>query len=236
MKRTLIPIFGVIIVIGALLACSASVRLKEDHYPDRQLKEQWVETRDTTGDYVKHGKFVALYPGGAEQILGEYNQGQKTGLWLTKSETGQLMEWAEYLDGELHGLSVGYYPDRNKKYEGKSAHDFKYGWWRLWHENGMLQEETLYASGQKDSLSTTWFATGQKKEEAHYRDGVLDGPYTTWRESGLRAVQGQFKHGRADGLWTTWDDLGLVLAVEKYDDGQIVTDTTNTVVTAPDSE
>lgn len=222
MKRSLGPIVIGCIITPLLLACSATVRQKQAHYANKQLKEQWTEIRDTTNSYVRHGKYFSWYQTGQEQTTGEYNIGNKTGLWLTRYENGQVIEWHEYLDGQLDGLSVCYYLNREKKYEGKTSHGRRVGIWRKWYENGLLMEEAAYKDDRLHGISTVWFRTGQKKEESLFSNGVLDGPYTCWRESGLRHIEGRYRGGKKEGTWTTWDDMGIVVSVQEFVDGMLV--------------
>lgn len=200
-----------------LLACSATIRQKEEHYSNKQVREQWTEARDTTGTYVRHGKYYSWHKGGQQHMVGEYSYGARVGLWTSKDESGRLTEWQEYSDGELHGLSVSYYPNREKEHEGKYVHDRREGLWRSWHENGIIREEGSYLDGKEEGRWITWFPTGQKRQELNFKGGILDGNYTIWRENGLRWVEGRYNDGDKLGVWTTWDELGLVISREEYE-------------------
>ena len=160
----------------ALFACSSGVRQRGDVYPGNQPKERWTEAKDSTRSFVRDGKYISWYESGEERTTGEYRNGLKTGLWITKYKSGQVLEWQDYVAGELHGLSVSYYENRNKKHEGKYSHNLRYGIWRFWHENDMLKEETLYKDGRKHGLSKSWFETGQKKESKEEGEAPTESP------------------------------------------------------------
>ena len=222
MKRLWNPVAIACCVMLILAACSVTIRQKKGYYSNKQTKEQWTEIKDTTGSYVRHGAYLSWYESGRQRTAGEYRHGRETGLWTTKYESGLLMEWHEYQDGDLHGLSVSYYPNRYKKHEGRYVRGEREGQWRSWHENGMLKEEGTYHNGERHGAWITWLPTGQKKQESDFKNDLLDGRHTTWRESGLRWVEGLYNNGEKDGLWTTWDEMGLVALKERYEAGKLV--------------
>lgn len=228
MKQSRVLITVAATTILTLLACSSSIRQKENVYAGDQLKDQWTEVKDSTRAYVRDGKYVSYYESGGEQTAGEYRNGLKTGLWTTKSENGYLLEWQDYVEGELHGLSVSYYANRNKKHEGRLSHDKRHGAWRTWYESGNPKSEAVYKNDRQYGIAIGWHENGQKKEESLYTDGVRNGAYVAWRANGLRKMEGRFRNGRRDGLWITWDDMGLVLVTEQYAAGELQLDTTTT--------
>jgi len=211
-------------VAAALLvvSCTSALRQKRELYESKQPREQWTESKDSTGEYFRQGKYVSWHENGREKITGEYHRGQKTSTWTTKDERGRLVEWCEYENGDLHGLFVSYYPDKIKRQEGKYVRGQREGVWRQWYDDGSLKEDGAYINGRQHYVWTSWYRGGQKQEECEYKNGRLDGPYLTWRESGLRWVEGQYKNGLKVGTWTTWDDLGVVFSQEQYADGKLV--------------
>ena len=172
MKRVVSSIVTGCVIILILAACSTTIKHNLEYYPNDQVKEQWTESKDSSGVFVRHGKYLSWHQNGQERTVGEYSLGGKVGLWTTKDPNGRLAEWEEYENGERHGLSVSYHANRNKKHEGKYVRGKREGVWRCWQENGMLKEDGSYVEGERHGMWVSWSQSGQKTEETMYQQGV----------------------------------------------------------------
>lgn len=206
----------VLLAILLLITCSSAVLYRTELYPNKQARESWTEVRNSSGEYVRQGVYQSWHTNGQQRTVGAYDHGQRVGLWTTKSEQGQLVEWQDYENGLEHGLYVSYHPTKNKKCEGRYAHGKREGSWRWWYADAMLKELGDYTYGLKQGKWFQYSEVGQKMREASYLEGVLNGRYVEWRDNGLRKLEGQYRDGAKEGIWTTWDEMGQISSTEEF--------------------
>lgn len=220
MNRLHMPQVIICLAILVLTTCSSAVLHKTELYPNKQARESWTEVKESSGEYVRHGAYQSWHANGQQRTVGNYDHGQKVGLWTTKSEQGQLIEWQDYENGLEHGLYVSYHATKNKKCEGRYARGKREGSWRWWYADAMLREIGDYTDGLKQGEWLLYSEVGQKKREASYLDGVLNGRYIEWGDNGLRRLEGQYRDGVKEGTWTTWDEMGQIASTEAFESGR----------------
>lgn len=225
MNRLHTPQIIICLAVLLLVMCSSAVLHKTELFPNKQARERWTEVRNSSGEYVRHGAYHSWHTNGQQRTIGNYDHGQKVGLWTTKSEQGQLLEWQDYENGLEHGLYVSYHPTKNKKCEGRYVEGKREGSWHWWYADAMLKEIGDYADGQKQGEWLLYSEVGQKKREASYLDGVLNGRYIEWGDNGLRKLEGHYRDGEKEGTWTTWDEMGQVSSTDEFgSEGSVATE------------
>ena len=88
-----------------------------------ELRFRYQRVRGASGDWVRHGMFVAYHDNGRVAQEGVYEDGAETGTWRDFHQNGQLASEGPYERGREHGL------------------------WRFWDEDGALQATLVYAFG-----------------------------------------------------------------------------------------
>ncbi|MBZ5521086.1 MAG: hypothetical protein LAP21_02385 [Acidobacteriia bacterium] len=101
MPRTAVR-FAITLSLGILAACAGPVRQRIEYNPTKHLKQQWTETRDSTGNFGAKVVYAAYHDNGQLESRGEYVNGVKSGRWQAWYESGQIKESAYYLDGQLN--------------------------------------------------------------------------------------------------------------------------------------
>jgi hypothetical protein len=92
----------------------------------------------------ENGPMELYFPSGARMEHREYNNGKKTGIWLTWDEKGTKIGEASYLDG------------------------IKNGTWYIWNSQGILLYEMHYLDGTKTGIWKQWDDKGKLLMERAY--------------------------------------------------------------------
>ncbi len=121
---------------------------------------------------VHHGTYKAFYESGAQKISGQYEHGNKTGLWMQYYENGQKQSQMDWVDGKPEGTVTE------------------------WYENGQKKNEGLWKNGGRHGLSTWWYSDGTKAKEVTYIDGEPDGTWIYWDSVGTITKQQFWDRGK----------------------------------------
>jgi antitoxin component YwqK of YwqJK toxin-antitoxin module len=126
---------------------------------------QAQDLEKTNGLYYKKGMLYSglhteYYPTG--QILMELNvlNGQEHGAAQFYHENGKLKEYREYNQGKKTGTWVTYDDDGNKIAEAGYVDGIKHGPWFIWNSDGKLLYEMNYTAGRKTGTWKQWDDAG----------------------------------------------------------------------------
>ena len=107
-------------------------------------------------DTIKHGKFISYNQYGHKEIVEEYKDGEKYGLWEQYNEIGELLNQVSYYgykqseknykNGILNNI-VWYYENGQKMWEGNNKDRKKYGERVYYHEDGKIDKVEYYNNG-----------------------------------------------------------------------------------------
>ncbi len=138
-----------------LLYSKSNVLLRKELYKNGllQKKETFFDTGRPYRSYTLkngtlHGKFVIYTSSGAKDLEGEYDNGNRTGVW--KSYSGK--------EGWLH-------------YETTYENDTENGWKKAYYKSGKIEFEGNYVKGHQDGLWKRYDETGKLVEEVSYKLG-----------------------------------------------------------------
>ena len=192
---------------------SASGKSDDDH------NAVWCEKPDG----LRHGHYIEFWPGGKKKLEGEYNNGQRQGLWTGWYDTGQKQSICSYQDGKSHGHSVVYYSNGNKQEEGDYREDQQDGPWITWYENGQKKTAVHFIDNKPVGRTVSWYDTGQKKSEQEYNlQHKETGHWIYYFKSGKIQGKGDYRNGEMDGTWREWDEDGKILREKTYRYGDVV--------------
>ena len=91
---------------------------------------------DENGSPVIHGPYLALHPNGKKAVMGQYENGKRTGLWTTFDAAGGKVEEVTFVNDLYEGL-------------------------RTQWMNGKKSIEETYVAGKKQGAQRTWDAAGK---------------------------------------------------------------------------
>lgn len=97
-------------------------------------------------DGLEHGSLEYFYPSGIQKEYREYNDGKKTGIWITWNEAGVKIAEAGYKD------------------------DIKDGAWYVWDNKGTMLYEMHYTLGKKSATWRQWDENGKLTMEKVFED------------------------------------------------------------------
>lgn len=95
---------------------------------------------------LEHGNVDFYFPSGIKKEHREFNDGKKTGIWITWDEDNVKIAEAGYQD------------------------DIKDGNWNVWDNNGVILYEMHYTMGKKSGIWRQWDETGRQVMERVFGD------------------------------------------------------------------
>jgi len=130
--------------------------LQEENRNQGKLDGEFLEY-DESGNIRVKGEYVEgteegewFYVQGNALEKGVYNDGLRTGLWITQwRETGKLISEIEYDQNLFNGKYILYYDDGKMRISGKYSAGEPIGIWYLFDENGELILTTVYVDGRE---------------------------------------------------------------------------------------
>ncbi len=110
-------------------ACLVELQLAEVFYATGEIRFRYSRYKTPTGEWVRHGLFLAYHPNGIVACMGQYNDGFETGQWTDFYPTGQRSAEGFYVLGQEDGA------------------------WKFWSDDGVL-EQTYVRKGIEESSSS----------------------------------------------------------------------------------
>lgn len=101
---------------------------------------------------IKHGPWVLYYNHALMEITanekifaeGNYDKGNKTGLWKEYLTTGTLKREVTFVNGIKQGLYKVYYDSGVIAYEGQYDMDRKYNNWKSYDVKGVIDKQEIF--------------------------------------------------------------------------------------------
>ncbi len=136
------------------------------------------------------GKLNGIYrswwhDNGKIQEQGQYENGEKTGLWKNWNPEGILTHEREYLNGRLHGKCNEYeYTTGKIEKQGQYEQDMEVGVWKRYHLSGQITDQGLYVKGKKEGVWDVY-----SYQQCKVVDGKLVAIFKKYKDS--------YKNGKA---------------------------------------
>ena len=221
----------------------------EDHYRGSNKLKTRRQVRRTSEGMENHGHYERLFENGVVAEEGEFERGQRVGVWMERFDTGQPKIETHYRAGELHGLKrewsdVGFvkketwfedglrhgdYTVWDMRFEGRrfvktrGQHErgLKVGVWEVFYRNEALREKGLYVDGLREGSWTFWqFDDNKLQREAEFRAGEWHGRVADYDELGNLASEGIYEQGKLNGPLIEFHPEGTVKSEKLYVDGR----------------
>lgn len=156
------------VLMGCLLwiGCGPKLKVVKEHGEEYQV--YWDKDQQK---YIQNGYFKSFYENGAKRTEGQYDHGNKIGVWTTWYENGHKKGQMDWVKGNPEGTV----------YE--------------WYESGQQKNVGHWKNAGRDGLSTWWYANGQKEKEVTYIGGEPNGVWTYWDSTGAIAKKQYWDHG-----------------------------------------
>ena len=135
---------------------------------------QWLTTNEM--DYettYQQGSSVTCHANGQVESRGEYDKGQKIGLWQYWYDNGQLQKSGHYDNAQAVGRWVWYYDNGKVKSEGDFLPEARpTGLWTWYYANGQKKVEGLLGNMSLQGAWHWWSDEGGLMYAADYQDGL----------------------------------------------------------------
>lgn len=184
------------------------------------LLEHNITVRD--GFYMKGkktGRWTDYSDTGVLLQIADYENDQKSGEYMEFDVNGALVVWEHYRNGQLHGERKYYVQGKNGRVL-KSAYNYADG--QLdglcseYTAEGKLQSQNTYAKGKKNGMSTWYFSNGKMAMMQYYKNDALEGNQKIYNQQGILITDGNYVNNMRQGAWTEYYDSGKLKAKGNY--------------------
>ncbi|WP_428265905.1 toxin-antitoxin system YwqK family antitoxin [Haliangium sp.] len=148
----------------------------------------------------KQGMWSTWYPGGAPESRGAYVAGRRDGIWD---------EW-DNGDRRERGGTWDKWTEPGRREHGAYRDDLRHGIWTTWSNDGRRLAQGSYEDGERTGRWFIWNHDGVRIEALTYAREHLHGPAMRWYDDGTPREQGSYRDGERDGEWVFYDQAGQV--------------------------
>lgn len=192
----------------ALCACDKG-NIHVIRYPDRQIREMWVEKGPKGKPTVREGEWQAFYPDGRRQAVIHYEGGKKHGPGKRWDGQGRLAGKSEWRGGFLvRDIAI----DSNGREISDRSFTVATAKVRALGPLGdsITADETCAWTAEtgkapaRDGLCEMAYAGGRPMAVRNFKAGRLHGPVKAWYEDGTPWLDGAYHEDIPTGRWRTW--------------------------------
>ncbi len=195
------------IVLGVLcwLAPALEPELVQQTFADN-TRIEFESSTAADGTRVRHGDYRFYAADGTQRIIGEFEQGQRSGRWTFSTAEGKTWAIGKYSKGQRHGTWSIKGEGQTVLAQGKYKWGAPTGKWVLLddqgaqrtgvfeqvtseYEEGAIASEGTLFDGIKHGRWTFYWKNGRKQLEAEYYDGARTGPWQFWHSDGTQDPQ-----------------------------------------------
>ena len=126
----------------AIMACEKVTPVKKNTVVAQpQAQENAVTTLLPADSLMSDGPFIKRYPAGNIEVMGNFLNGKREGMWAYFYPNGK--QWSEcyYKEGIKEGPVTTAFENGQKRYEGFYVSGKEQGKWKFWDEKGKLLKE-----------------------------------------------------------------------------------------------
>ena len=179
---------------------------------------------------------------------GEFKNGRKNGVWLTRTAGGTMISEITYTSGMAKGPAKIYYPNGSLMESGVWNVDHWEGAYTRYHENGNRACDFTYnAKGHRQGKQVYYHENGKVMYDGEWSDGKITGTISVYDETGKKIgernydAQGKFSgntkivapdssHGNAPkynkrdktGNLTIFDSSGRKEQSGQFENGKLI--------------
>jgi antitoxin component YwqK of YwqJK toxin-antitoxin module len=176
--------------------------LIKDRYPSGSVRIERQVTQDAQGNYLNHGTWKNWDERGNLIAQGQYEYGNRTGVWIRwyrnvqdASILGKL-PYSQYV-----GPFISQATFKNDQIDGL---------WTIYDGKTHKISQWSFVDGKRQGTSTWWYANGKKMREAQFQNGDMDGEYLEWAADASLRVKETFDSGRKLAIKTSYFNGGKV--------------------------
>jgi antitoxin component YwqK of YwqJK toxin-antitoxin module len=104
---------------------------------------------------------------------GEYNNGNKTGIWTTYyPSSGEIFQESHLQNGKINGKTSMYYINGLLQASGEMINDQREGDWIWYHPTGGISSVATFVNGKKEGKQLLYDLDGNEVREEIYKSGV----------------------------------------------------------------
>lgn len=149
-----------------------------------------------------------------QKYVGELSDwpGIKDGHLQAYSDSGELIEEANYEKDTLHGKRVLYFQEGGKQIVEHYIKGKFHGPYFTFFPDGKPYVEGEYQNNVMSGVWKTYYPSGQLKEEVTFKDNLENGPFKEYHENGKNKAKGNYKDGdREEGILLLYDTTGTLI-------------------------
>ena len=190
------------------------------------------------------GTWTSYFTNGNIKSVGARMNFLLHGEWVFFDSTETKVRTVEYVANQKSGWERVYFSNGTVKEEIQFKEDKKSGWTNLYDESGQKRKSIPYRADLEDGKGREFALDGRVISLLDYQKGYLrgiekinrydeknakTGTWMEWSDSGILLEQGVWKGGKRNGLFRFYDQWGQLDRVEKYLDGEVISDAEETV-------
>ncbi len=128
-------------------SCRFEQKVIEDTYPDGSPKRVCIyKGKGQNREMVRE---TTYYENKQMQMDGAFQDGKRSGLWISWYENGKKWSEGTFKNGKSEGKRITYFENGRVRYEGEYKNDQRVGKWRFYDEKGKLLAEQDFSGQQK---------------------------------------------------------------------------------------
>jgi antitoxin component YwqK of YwqJK toxin-antitoxin module len=147
------------------------VEVREDKFPNGNVKSRAEGYRDSEGNFVRHGPATRFY------------------------ENGRKLAEQHFNHGELHGAEAMWFIEGRLKNQGQYVNGLEDGKWVTFFDDGTPHTEWHMRMGAWHGPYIEWHSNGKKRLEVEFVDGKRQGPSITYDDQGVVALRTDYVDG-----------------------------------------
>lgn len=190
------------------------------------------------------GYWKTYHPDGTLKSEGNRSNFELDSTWVFYNEAGEKVTEITYRNGKKHGPYRAYRNDVLYE-EAEFDNEVKVGEVLYYYPTGELHKRIPFENGKEQGNGFEYDREGRIITLLSYREGFLRsadkvnrfdergkkrGPWVRFHPNGVLAYEGRFMNDLKNGIFKTYDKRGDLLTLEKYRDGQLVTDSEESVI------
>jgi antitoxin component YwqK of YwqJK toxin-antitoxin module len=174
----------------------------KDRYPNGSVRIERQVTQDAQGNYLNHGTWKNWDERGNLIAQGQYEYGNRTGVWIRwyrSVQDANILAKLPY--SQFVGPFISQATFKNDQLDGL---------WTIYDGKTHKISQWSFVAGKRQGPSTWWYANGKKMREANFQNGDMDGEYLEWAPDATLRVKETFESGRKLAVKTSYYNGGKV--------------------------
>ncbi len=227
-----------ILTSGIALFLSACERFREMPVPETVPEGAEYDRRIGLWSHRSAaGEYTLYYSDGKTALKGQYQNGNRTGIWRTFSpyDQGNIVSEGSYVNDWRDGvwkfnddsgapyLTVAYAPEPKRTFGLIVTHDYgnENGPYRLYYPDGTLQEEGNYHSGYLQGRFRRYHPNGKIQIEGTYDKDEKTGNWTYYYPEGRIEKTVEYRKNTFHGVFRVFYPDGRLYNEAVYENGNL---------------